>query len=87
MSNRIAISNALVTDVYRGDKGKDYLTFNQQGNQQYKMGLPSESVKVIDFGDEVSFEAQVLLKTGNDGLYLVVESIKITDHFKKNKAR
>jgi len=44
MANRIAIKNALVTDVYRGDKGKDYLSFVQPGNQNYKIGMPSEQV-------------------------------------------
>ena len=87
MSNQIQINNALITDVYRGDKGKDYITFNQPGNQQYKIGMPSEQVGTIAYGDEVSFNAEVQLKSGNDGLYLVVNSLKITEHFKKQKTK
>jgi len=83
MANRIAISNALVTDVYRGDKGKDYITFVQPGNQNFKIGMPSDQVKTVEFGDEVSFEALVQLKTGTDGMYLVVDSVKLTSHAKK----
>jgi len=87
MANRIAIKNALVTDVYRGDKGKDYLSFVQPGNQNFKIGMPSEQVGTIGYGDEISFDADVLIKNGNDGLYLVVDDLKIKDHFKKQKIK
>jgi len=87
MANRIAISNALVTDVYRGDKGKDYITFVQPGNQNFKIGMPSDQVKTVEFGDEVSFEALVQLKTGTDGMYLVVDSVKLTGHAKKQAVK
>ena len=87
MINRIVIANALVTDVYRGDKGKDYLTFVQPGNQNFKIGMPSEQVKLVEYGDEVSFEASVQIKTGSDGLYLLVDGVKINDHFKKQRSK
>jgi len=87
MSNRIAISNAVVIDVYRGDKGKNYLTFVQEGNQNFKIGMPSDQIKKVEFSDEISFEALGQLKTGTDGMYIVVDIIKLTGHAKKQAVK
>ena len=75
--NTIKVVEALVTDVYRGDKGKDYISFVQPGNQSFKFGMPSEQVKGIEFGDKISFEANVAIKTGNDGMYMQLENVKL----------
>lgn len=75
--NTIKVVDALVTDVYRGDKGRDYITFSQPGNRQFKLGMPSDQVKNVEYGDMVSFEAVVAIKTGNDGMYMQVENVKL----------
>lgn len=75
--NTIKIADALVTDVYRGDKGKDYVSFNQPGNRQFKLGMPSAQAKDIDYGDKVSFEATVEIRTGKDGMYMQLENVKL----------
>ncbi len=75
--NTIKVVDALVTDVYRGDKGKDYITFVQPGNQNFKLGMPSDQVKSVEFGNMVSFEANIAIKNGNDGMYMQLENVKL----------
>ena len=84
--NTIKVVDALVTDDYRGDKGKDYLSFVQPGNQQFKLGMPSDQVKMLAFGDRVSFEAEVVLKTGKDGLYMQLDKVKLQNGGQKQKS-
>lgn len=75
--NTIKIVEALVTDVYRGDKGKDYISFVQPGNRNFKLGMPSEMVKDVEYGNKISFDAEVEIKTGKDGMYMQLENVRL----------